>query len=398
MTEWRNVVLGDVIELKRGYDLPKRDRTDGPFPIVSSSGISGSHSEAKVRGPGVVTGRYGTLGQVFYIADDFWPLNTSLYVRNFKGNSPRFVALLLESMDLEQHDGAAAVPGLNRNQLHTVPVRVPDRLSQDQIASIVESIDEMIENNRRRMEVLEEMARVIYREWFVRFRYPGHEDVPLVESALGPIPEGWDVATLGEAGRWLSGGTPKTSVDEYWNGEIPWITSGTLTSLLLDRSDRMVTQLGLENGTRLVPRDALVFVVRGMSLVREFRVGIADVPVAFGQDCKALLASDEFEPLFLAMEVICRAEEIQGMHELAGHGTGKLSTDRLKALQIPKPPATLQERFVDTLEPIRESMTALRLGFDRLVLIRELLLPKLVTGQIDVSRLDLDGLTGVATG
>ena len=114
MSEWSEVRLGEVIELKRGYDLPKRARADGPFPIVSSSGISGNHAEAKVRGPGVVTGRYGTLGQVFYVATDFWPLNTSLYVRDFKGNNKRFVALLLESMDLAQHDGAAAVPGLNR--------------------------------------------------------------------------------------------------------------------------------------------------------------------------------------------------------------------------------------------------------------------------------------------
>ncbi len=100
MTEWSRVRLGEVIELKRGYDLPKRARADGPFPIVSSSGISGNHAEAKVHGPGVVTGRYGTLGQVFYIDGDFWPLNTSLYVRDFKGNNERFVALLLESMDL----------------------------------------------------------------------------------------------------------------------------------------------------------------------------------------------------------------------------------------------------------------------------------------------------------
>lgn len=81
MSEWRDVTLGDVVELKRGYDLPAADRHSGTIPIVSSSGRSGFHDEAKVKGPGVVTGRYGTLGQVFYIEEDFWPLNTSLYVR-----------------------------------------------------------------------------------------------------------------------------------------------------------------------------------------------------------------------------------------------------------------------------------------------------------------------------
>ncbi|WP_200900312.1 restriction endonuclease subunit S [Rubrobacter aplysinae] len=93
--EWRSATLGDLVELKRGYDLPQRLRTQGTSPIVSSSGVTGYHSEAKVPGPGVVTGRYGTLGEVFYIADNFWPLNTTLYVRDFKGNDPRFVSYFL---------------------------------------------------------------------------------------------------------------------------------------------------------------------------------------------------------------------------------------------------------------------------------------------------------------
>ena len=130
---------------------------------------------------------------MFYLAEDFWPLNTSLYVRDFKGNDPRFVAVLLRSLDLARYDGAAAVPGLNRNHLHTLPVRVPDLPVQSVIAQVNRVFDDLIENNRRRVEVLEEMARAIYREWFVKFRFPGHEHAPMVDSALGPIPEGWEV-------------------------------------------------------------------------------------------------------------------------------------------------------------------------------------------------------------
>ena len=93
--QWRRVTLGEVVELKRGYDLPRRERVSGPIPLVSSSGITDYHIEAKVRGPGVVTGRYGTLGKVFFVPEDFWPLNTALYVRDFKGNDPRFIAYFL---------------------------------------------------------------------------------------------------------------------------------------------------------------------------------------------------------------------------------------------------------------------------------------------------------------
>ena len=92
MAGWRDCKLGDIINLKRGYDLPQQNRCPGPYPVVSSSGVTDHHVESKAKGPGVVTGRYGTLGEVFYIENDFWPLNTSLYVKHFNGNNPRFIS------------------------------------------------------------------------------------------------------------------------------------------------------------------------------------------------------------------------------------------------------------------------------------------------------------------
>lgn len=286
----------------------------------------------------------------------------------------------------------AAVPGFNLGQLRSIRVRIPPVAIQRKIARVLANLDDLSENNRHRIELLERMAQAIYREWFVHFRYPGHEHVPLVDTPLGPIPAGWAYTTLGDAARWLSGGTPSTHNPAYWGGDIPWITSGTLTSLLLDRSERMVTERGVANGTRLVGRDTLLFVVRGMSLVKEFRVGIADRSLAFGQDCKALIARPGIHPLFLAFAVICMRDEIQGKVELAGHGTGKLSTDRLKAIMIPQPPQELQAKFVEGISPMRNSITALRLSIDQLEGMRGLLLPPLVTGRIDVSNLDLDAL------
>jgi type I restriction enzyme, S subunit len=217
MTDWREKPLGDVCELKRGYDLPRRDREDGPVPIVSSSGVT-DHSTAKVKAPGVVTGRYGTLGEVFYLEDDFWPLNTALYVRDFKGNDPEFVAALLTAMDLAQHDGAAAVPGLNRNQLHKVPVSVPTPEVQHRVAQTLRCLDDLIGNNRRRVEVLEEMARAIYREWFVHFRFPGREDATFVDSDLGTIPEGWEWRPFTEVASFMNGFAfkPAHLGDEGW--------------------------------------------------------------------------------------------------------------------------------------------------------------------------------------
>ena len=174
---WREAKLGDVIELKRGYDLPKYKRTPGPIPVVSSSGSTDYHTESKVQSPGVVTGRYGTLGRVFFIQKDFWPLNTTLYVRDFNGNDPRFIAYLLQGLDFSAYSDKAAVPGLNRNHLHEEIVRIPTDIDEQRaIAHILGSLDDKIEVNRRMNETLEAMTQALFKSWFVDrlvvVRYP----------------------------------------------------------------------------------------------------------------------------------------------------------------------------------------------------------------------------------
>src|SRR5258707_11128441 len=207
---WNRCNLGDILTLQRGFDLPERNRQEGNVPIVSSSGISGYHNVAKVYGPGVVTGRYGTLGEVFYIKEDFWPLNTTLYVRDFKGNDPLFLSYFLRTLNLAHQNTAGAVPGLNRNALHLLPVCIPPLPTQHKIAAILSAYDDLIENNTRRIAILEEMAQSLYREWFVHFRFPGHEKKRLVESPLRLIPDGWEVVTLRDVSSLINRGvSPK---------------------------------------------------------------------------------------------------------------------------------------------------------------------------------------------
>ena len=152
------------------------------------------------------------------------------------------------------------------------------------------------------------------------------------------LPSSWTVEPLGSLAAWLSGGTPLTSEPAYWGGDIPWISSGSLTSFHLWDSARRLTPMGLENGSRLVPAASIIFVVRGMSLKSEFRIGIAKRPMAFGQDCKALLPRRGVDAAFLAQAVRARSIDVLGMVDEAGHGTGRLATDRIKALRIPLPP------------------------------------------------------------
>jgi len=131
---WNVLIIKRFSTLQRGHDLTDAEQTDGPYPVVTSGGISGTHSLFKARGPGVVTGRYGSTGRLFYIEEDFWPHNTSLYVRNFHGNDPRFVWYSLQTIDFAAHSAKAAVPGIDRNDIHVLPVVVPPKNEQSVIA------------------------------------------------------------------------------------------------------------------------------------------------------------------------------------------------------------------------------------------------------------------------
>ena len=194
MHDWTELQFKDFVTLQRGFDLPKSRMMDGVVPVLGSKSVIGFHNEAKVEAPGVVTGRSGTLGLVQYSEQSFWPHNTALWVKDFKGNSPRFVYYKLQTLNLERFNGGVSVPTLNRNVLDTIPVKIPKRTAQDHIASILSTYDDLIENNQRRIQLLEQSAQLLYKEWFVHLRFPGHEHLTSTDG----VPEGWEKKPLGE--------------------------------------------------------------------------------------------------------------------------------------------------------------------------------------------------------
>lgn len=175
---------------------------------------------------------------------------------------------------------------------------------------------------------------------------------------MSKFPDGWKPTVLKDSGQWLSGGTPSTTTAEYWGGDIPWISSGSLTNFRLWNSDRRVTALGAENGTRIVNAGTILMVVRGMSLKTEFRLGIAQRDMAFGQDCKALVAGPGIDPEFLAYAISARSQFILGIVDEAGHGTGRLNSDQLYAVEIGMPPLTEQRAIAEVLAALDDKIAA----------------------------------------
>jgi type I restriction enzyme S subunit len=137
---WEVGRLDEVLVLQRGFDLPKSDRVDGSVPIYAATGVTGFHDTAKVGPPGVVTGRSGSIGEVLYVQEDFWPLNTALWVKDFPRSEPLYAYYLLSSLDLKQFNSGAAVPTLNRNDIHGIQVLIPSQDLQQHFQYVAGSL------------------------------------------------------------------------------------------------------------------------------------------------------------------------------------------------------------------------------------------------------------------
>ena len=194
MSEWKECTLGEVLNLRRGYDLPHSKMIEGIIPVAGSNGIIGTHNIATDIEPCITVGRSGSAGSTFFY-DKAWAHNTTLYIDDFKGNDPKYLYYLLLSLPLKKMAGGSAVPSLNRNHIHPLKIRFPFSIEKQRaIASILSSLDAKIENNRKICANLEAQAQALFKHWFIDFA--PFKAGKFVESELGMIPEGWRVGTL----------------------------------------------------------------------------------------------------------------------------------------------------------------------------------------------------------
>lgn len=376
-TGWKECTLGEVIRLKRGYDLPQQNRIEGNVPIFSSAGLSGYHSESKVNGPGVITGRYGTLGEIYYCEERFWPHNTTLYVQDFKGNDPKYIYYLLKTLGFSHHNDKSGVPGVNRNDLHSLIVKIPPLEIQQEIASILSAFDDKIELNRRMNQTLETIAQTLFTDWFVHFNFPGF-DGELVDG----LPKGWRMGTVLDFTKLLSGGTPKTDVNDYWNGEIGWISAKDVTandkSFVL-QTEKTITQKGLMNSSaKLLPVGTTVISARGTV----GNICFLSEPMAISQSNYGLksqvIDTDFFTYIFI--------ENLVEQMQKYSYGTvfDTITTKTFSQIEVAVPDYAIMRQYDQTLAPVFFKWLSNLQENQTLTKLRDSLLPKLMSGQISV--------------
>ncbi len=382
---WQSCRLGDVLTLKRGHDLPEHSRQDGDVPVVSSSGITGRHKEAKAKAPGVVTGRYGTIGEVFYLEEDYWPLNTALYVIDFKGNDPRFSAYFLRNILKDYQSEKAAVPGVDRNVLHEIKVLAPDYATQRCISDILSAYDDLIENNRRRMALLEESARLLYREWFVRLRFPGYEHTRIVNG----VPAGWRKVPLAEVTSKIgSGFTPRGGESSYHQEGTPLIRSMNVYDDLFDdgglaflSEDQAATLAGVT-----VESKDILLNITGASVARCCMAPERYLPARVNQHVMIIRVDSTKADPFFVHKAINSDERKRQLLSYAQKGSTReaLTKEAMARFEITLPTEILMRQFGEIAAPSFRQREVLALQNQKLRAARDLLLPRLMSGEIAV--------------
>ncbi len=376
---WTKGQLQDLVLFQRGFDITKSEQTSGPYPVISSSGTTSYHNEYKARGPGVVIGRKGTLGAVHFTEGNYWPHDTTLWSKDLKGNNPRFVYYFLRTLDFRRFDVGNSNPTLNRNHIHDIPVLIPPRDVQDHIAAILGAYDDLIENNHRRMVLLDDAARQMYREWFLRLRFPGYEHTPFPDG----VPANWERRRIGEIADCIGGGTPSTKILSFWeDGDVTWVTPTDVTRnkhfVLLD-SEKKITEEGLRNSSaKLVASHAVLMTSRAS--VGFF--AIAGREVCTNQGFISVVPHDPVLSAYLLFHLSERVEEIRSM--ASGSTYPEVSRGKFRELEVIVPARPLTLLFDEYAAHLLGQIRILKLQEARLRAARDILLPQLITGAITV--------------
>ena len=275
-------------------------------------------------------------------------------------------------------------PILNKSTFSDLTIVLPPIEIQRKIATILSAYDDLIENNTRRIKVLEEMAQTIYREWFVNFRFPGHEKVKMVDSPLGKIPEGWEVKTLGDFGEVITGKTPSKKIPENFDGEMPFIKTPDMHgNIFCIETTETLSALGVDaQKKKTIPANSLCVSCIGTPGV----VTITSRPAQTNQQINSIVQHDLITREFLYFALV-GLKETMSQHGSSGATMFNLSKGKFEALQVVCPESRVMERFQKATAPMFNQIYVLQKKNANLSQTRDLLLPKLVSGAIDVSGL-----------
>lgn len=335
---WINTTLGQQITLQRGFDITKQAAITGRVPVISSGGVNGYHNTAKAEGPGVLLGRKGSVGSVHYVESEYWPHDTTLWVKDFHGNWPRFVYHFFRQFPIWRFEASTANPTLNRNNLHPVTVLWPPLPEQRRIAEILDKADALRAKRRSALAELDTLTQSIFLDMFGPLPYP--------PVTVGKAP---DVAPVGrwelllDVARLATGHTPDRTRREYWDGGVPWITLTDIRRLdgrVALEATESISELGLANSAAVkLPPGTVCF-------SRTASVGFVTImgqEMATSQDFVNWVCGPRLDSTYLMHALLGSRSRLREVSTGSTHKTIYFPT--VEQFRVLVPPIELQRQF-----------------------------------------------------
>ena len=330
----------------------------------------------------VLMSMIGTVGEVAVVKDhpNYAIKNVALFKCGGSELKGKWLAYYLRSSDAQGHmsgnQKGSSQQFLSLNQLRSLPIPITDERYMQRVIDILSAYDELIENNQKQIKLLEEAAQRLYKEWFVDLRFPGHETTPIVDG----VPEGWEVCKFSEIASIMSGGTPKTEVKEYYEGDIPFYTpKDSDGSFFVFDTITHISEAGLEHcNSQYYPEGTVIITARGTV----GKTTILAVPMAMNQSCYALKCDELNSPYYLFFSL---NKEVDSLKTMANGGVfNTIIVKTFDSISLTIPTQKVLSAFNAVVSSIMQQIKAKMKQNIHLAEARDRLLPKLMSGEIEV--------------
>ena len=408
---WRKVKLGEILKEhpQYGYTASATDKKVGPkflrvtdivgykveWAKVPFCKISEEEKKKYLLNKGdIVFARAGTVGYTFFVKEN--PPEETIFASYLirikideKKYDPVYVSYFLKSPfywgQVNNFLTGTSQPGINATSLRDFELLIPEDINeQKRIAAILSAFDDKIELNNKIIKTLEEMAQEIFKEWFVRFRFPGWQKVKFVDSELGKIPEGWEISKIGEKLTTILGGTPSTSNKSYWeNGDIPWINSGAINDFPIINPTNFITKKGLENSAAKLMSVKTVVLPLVISIGKPVNISMLAKEMSGNQSVVGIVGNDKITPEYIYCWVQYKKQEIYG--SASGGAQQHINKNIIDSTLILIPKGEILDSFNRKVVPFFDTIIKKAFENQTLAILRDLLLPKLMSGEILVN-------------
>ena len=394
--ELKKYKLGEILELQRGYDLPSSQMKIGSVPVAGSNGVIGYHDTARGNYPCITVGRSGSVGKVHYYEQPTWAHNTALFVKNFKGNDPKYLYYFLKNLHLDEmfSKGSSVVPSLDRKVVHSLIVPFQeDKTCQKQIASVLSNIDRKIELNRAINQNLEAMAKQLYDYWFVQFDFPDENGRPYKSSGgemvwnkklKREIPKGWNVLKLGERCSFN-----KRTSSGYFNHSILYLDTSNITNNKIDELQF------LNPSSDIIPSRARRLVQEGDIVYSTVRPNLKHFGIIMNPDYNmvvstgfAVITANWSAYRYFIYQFLIQAATIETLSTIAQSAVSaypSINTSDIENLDLVVPPDSMIEEYAKISCRLYLQIDANYKEIKFLTKQRDELLPLLMNGQVSVN-------------